>query len=120
MTGTADGIPGAIRYASGQIPVNQGRETAEITIVNTGDRPVQVGSHFHLPDTNAVLHFDRDAARGTHLDIPAGTAVRFEPGVSRTVSIVHLAGRGRVPGLQIHRDTGDVETGYPSHGTGWH
>ncbi|MEZ0364430.1 urease subunit beta [Mycobacterium sp. pUA109] len=92
-------IPGEILYGSGDIAINEGAPRRELQIVNTGDRPVQVGSHFHLPQANAALRFDRAAAHGYRLDIPAGTAVRFEPGVPQQVSVVPLGGRREVPGL---------------------
>src|SRR5919198_5704933 len=96
--------PGAIRVAQGSVTINADRTAAErgtLVIVNTGDRPVQIGSHLHLPDANAALEFDREAARGFRLDIPSGTSRRFEPGASREVAIVGLRGRRVVPGLQI-------------------
>jgi urease beta subunit len=83
-------------------------ERLTLVIVNTGDRPVQIGSHLHLPDSNTALAFDRAAAHGFRLDIPSGTSVRFEPGVSREVAAVALRGRRRVPGLQV---TGRAEGG---------
>lgn len=85
-------IPGEVLPGSGTLTLNEGRETLRLTVRNTGDRPVQVGSHFHFAEANPGLDFDRDAARGFRLDIPAGTAVRFEPGQSRTVDLVALAG----------------------------
>jgi urease beta subunit len=94
-------IPGEIRTAPGEIELNAGRERAEIEVLNTGDRPIQVGSHFHFADVNAALEFDRAAAGGFRLDVPAGTSVRFEPGASRRVTLVALAGARRVPGLQV-------------------
>jgi urease subunit beta len=94
-------VPGEIILGDGPVTLNAGRPTVTLTVVNAGDRPVQVGSHFHFPQANAALRFDRDAAWGHRLDIPAGTAVRFEPGVEREVSLVPLAGRRVVPGLQI-------------------
>lgn len=96
--------PGALRLAEGTLILNADRsrdERARIVILNTGDRPVQIGSHIHLPDVNAALAFDRAAAEGFRLDIPSGTSRRFEPGASREVDIVTLRGRGIVPGLQI-------------------
>ncbi|MFT5440400.1 MAG: urease subunit beta [Alphaproteobacteria bacterium] len=87
--------PGEIITADGTITLNAGRETTELEVSNTGDRPIQVGSHYHFAETNEGLAFDRDAARGKRLDIPAGTAVRFEPGQTRTVRLVPYAG-GRV------------------------
>lgn len=93
--------PGEILCGSGDIEINAGAEGIETHIVNTGDRPVQVGSHVHLPQANAALSFDRAAAHGYRLDIPAATAVRFEPGVARTVHLVPLGGRREVPGLTL-------------------
>ncbi|SDP72655.1 urease subunit beta [Pedococcus dokdonensis] len=106
--------PGAIRVAPGTVTLNADRTAAErlvLVIVNTGDRPVQVGSHLHLPDSNAALDFDRAAAHGFRLDIPSGTSVRFEPGVSREVAAVALKGRRRVPGLQRPATTGRAPEG---------
>ncbi|MEP7019806.1 MAG: urease subunit beta [Pseudonocardiales bacterium] len=94
-------IPGEILPVAGAIELNAGRARAQLTVQNTGDRPVQVGSHYHFAAVNPALSFDRDAARGYRLDIPAGTSVRFEPGVSMTVSLVTLAGRRVVPGLRL-------------------
>jgi urease beta subunit len=88
-------IPGEIITKSGDIELNAGRVTVELEIANSGDRPIQVGSHYHFFETNAALHFDRAKARGFRLDIPAGTAVRFEPGQTRQVRLVGYAG-GRV------------------------
>jgi len=85
-------IPGELITAEGDIVLNAGRETVSVSVANTGDRPVQVGSHYHFYETNTALSFDRDAARGFRLDIPAGTAVRFEPGQTRDVQLVALAG----------------------------
>ncbi len=99
--------PGALRLAAGVLEINSDRspdERGTIVIVNTGDRPVQIGSHLHLPDANAALAFDRDAAQGFRLDIPSGTSRRFEPGASREVPVVALGGRRQVPGLQIRQD----------------
>src|SRR5690348_12716577 len=95
--------PGAIRTAEGSLTLNAGRECRRLVMVNTGDRPIQIGSHIHLPDVNAALEFDRDVAAGFRLDIPSGTSQRFEPGVSREVDIVRLGGAGLVPGLQIRK-----------------
>lgn len=92
-------IPGEILPAAGTIELNVGRPTVTVTVANTGDRPIQVGSHYHFFETNAALSFDRAAARGFRLDIPAGTAVRFEPGQSRDVQLVALAGDGIVYGF---------------------
>ena len=85
-------IPGELFIADGDIEINAGRPMVTLEVANTGDRPIQVGSHFHFFETNAALDFDRTAARGMRLDIPAGTAVRFEPGQSRTVTLVAYAG----------------------------
>lgn len=97
-------IPGEIIAADGDIVLNEGRETVTLTVANTGDRPVQVGSHYHFHETNEALRFDRDAARGFRLDIPAGTAVRFEPGQTRDVTLVAYAGARVVKGFnaKIH------------------
>ena len=92
-------IPGEIVTAEGDIVLNEGRATIAIAVSNTGDRPVQVGSHYHFAETNAALDFDRAAARGFRLDIPAGTAVRFEPGQTREVKLVAYAGARRVFGF---------------------
>ena len=94
-------IPGEILPGEGPVTLNAGREVLTLVVTNTGDRPVQVGSHFHFAQANAALRFDRDAAWGHRLNVAAGTAVRFEPGVEREVSLVPLAGRRVVPGLQI-------------------
>lgn len=93
-------IPGQIITASGDIELNAGRQTLTLTIANTGDRPVQVGSHYHFFETNPALQFDRAASRGYRLNIAAGTAVRFEPGQSRTVELVELAGKREVYGFR--------------------
>lgn len=92
-------IPGEFFIEDGEIELNAGRETRSIEVANSGDRPIQVGSHYHFYETNAALHFDREATRGFRLDIPAGTAVRFEPGQSRTVRLVALAGDRSVYGF---------------------
>jgi urease subunit beta len=94
-------IPGEILHGEDPVPLNAGRSAITLLVANTGDRPVQVGSHFHFAQANAALRFDRDAAWGHRLNIAAGTAVRFEPGVEREVSLVPLAGNRLVPGLQI-------------------
>jgi urease subunit beta len=94
-------IPGELRTAPGTIELNAGRERIELEVLNTGDRPIQVGSHFHVADVNAALRLDRAAALGFRFDIPAGTSLRFEPGASRTVALVALAGARHVPGLQV-------------------
>lgn len=93
-------IPGELLVAEGEIELNVGRETVEVDVANTGDRPIQVGSHYHFYETNAALAFDRAAARGFRLDIPAGTAVRFEPGQARRVRLVALAGARVVHGFR--------------------
>ena len=93
-------IPGEYQVAAGDIELNAGRERVTLEIANTGDRPIQVGSHYHFFETNEALAFDRAKARGFRLDIPAGTAVRFEPGQSRTVTLVALAGDRIVYGFQ--------------------
>ncbi len=92
-------IPGELFPASGSITLNSGRAPVTLTVANTGDRPIQVGSHYHFAETNAALDFDRAAARGCRLDIPAGTAVRFEPGQTREVRLVGYAGARRVYGF---------------------
>jgi len=92
-------IPGEIVTASGDIELNAGRERIALSVANTGDRPIQVGSHYHFYETNAALDFDRERTRGYRLDIPAGTAVRFEPGQSRTVELVAYAGARKVYGF---------------------
>ncbi len=92
-------IPGELFVADGTIELNAGRDTVNLEVANTGDRPVQVGSHYHFFETNAALDFDRDAARGRRLDIPAGTAVRFEPGQTREVTLVDYAGTRTVFGF---------------------
>ena len=92
-------IPGEILTAEGEITLNEGRDVTTLTVANTGDRPVQVGSHYHFAETNAALEFDRGAARGQRLDIPAGTAVRFEPGQTREVALVAYEGDRRIFGF---------------------
>jgi urease subunit beta len=93
-------IPGEIKVAAGDIELNKGRKRVTIEVANTGDRPVQVGSHYHFFEVNEALRFDRAKARGFRLDVAAGTAVRFEPGQSRTVTLVALAGERVVYGFQ--------------------
>lgn len=106
MTGAADGrpgvgfVPGEVLPAPGSIQLNPGRPRLELSVENVGDRPIQVGSHYHLSAANPSLSFDRERAWGHRLDIPAGTSVRFEPGLSRLVSLVPLAGARVVPGLR--------------------
>ena len=92
-------IPGQFDILPGDIELNAGRVTATVQVANTGDRPIQVGSHFHFYESNAALRFDRKLAYGMRLDVAAGTAVRFEPGQSRTVSLVALAGDRKVYGF---------------------
>ena len=92
-------IPGEVLPAAGEIILNAGRESIALEVANTGDRPVQVGSHYHFAETNSALDFDRAAARGHRLDIPAGTALRFEPGQRREVRLIPLAGARRVFGF---------------------
>jgi len=93
-------IPGEIIPADGEIELNSGRKTVSLTVANTGDRPIQVGSHYHFYETNPALSFDRAKARGFRLDIPAGTAVRFEPGQTREVQLVEIAGNREVCGFR--------------------
>ena len=93
-------IPGELIAEPGELELNAGRATIELAVANTGDRPIQVGSHYHFYETNAALAFDREAARGFRLDIAAGTAVRFEPGQSRSVRLVALAGERKVYGFR--------------------
>ena len=93
-------IPGEIVTQGGDLELNAGRRTRRLTVANTGDRPIQVGSHYHFFETNPALAFDRPAARGFRLNIPAGTAVRFEPGQSRDVELVEYAGLGEVYGFR--------------------
>ncbi|MEL7936698.1 MULTISPECIES: urease subunit beta [Pseudomonas] len=92
-------IPGEYDVQPGEIELNAGRRTLALTVANSGDRPIQVGSHYHFYETNDALRFDREAARGMRLNIPAGTAVRFEPGQSREVELVELAGERKVYGF---------------------
>jgi urease subunit beta len=92
-------IPGEFQIQPGDIELNVGRRTATLSVANSGDRPIQVGSHYHFFETNDALAFDRAASRGMRLNIPAGTAVRFEPGQSREVELVELSGKRRVFGF---------------------
>jgi urease subunit beta len=94
-------VPGQILFGEGDIEINVGAVRVDMEVVNTGDRPVQVGSHVHLPQANAALDFDRGSAYGHRLDVPAGTAVRFEPGVAQRVRIVPLRGSREVHGLSL-------------------
>jgi urease subunit beta len=93
-------IPGEIITADGDLELNVGREVVSVLVANSGDRPIQVGSHYHFFETNPALHFDRAATRGFRLDIPAGTAVRFEPGQQREVQLVAFAGLRRIYGFR--------------------
>jgi urease beta subunit len=93
-------IPGEVITAPGEIEINAGRAAVTLTVANTGDRPIQVGSHYHFAETNPALQFERARARGHRLDIPAGTAVRFEPGQTREVQLVPFAGRREVYGFR--------------------
>lgn len=93
-------IPGEVFPADGEIELNAGAEAVTLKVSNTGDRPIQVGSHYHFHETNEALDFDRDKARGMRLDIAAGTAVRFEPGQARDVKLVPISGARRVFGFQ--------------------
>lgn len=106
--GDIEMIPGELWPAEGEIEINAGRETCTIQVANTGDRPIQVGSHYHFFETNDALVFDRETARGFRLNIPAGTAVRFEPGQTRQVELVALAGSRTVYGFK-GRVMGSVE-----------
>jgi urease subunit beta len=92
-------IPGEMKVAAGEIELNTGRKTVTVQVTNTGDRPIQVGSHYHFYETNEALRFDREKAYGCRLNIAAGTAVRFEPGQARTVELVALAGERKVYGF---------------------
>jgi urease subunit beta len=92
-------IPGEYVLGKGDLAANEGRKTATVTVANTGDRPIQVGSHFHFFEVNAALKFDRKAAKGMRLNVPAGTAVRFEPGDTKDVTLVAIAGTREVYGL---------------------
>jgi urease subunit beta len=92
--------PGEILFGDGEVALNVGRPVLHLVVTNTGDRPIQVGSHYHFAEANPGLSFDRDAAWGHRLAVPAGTSVRFEPGVTREVDLVPLAGRRIVPGLR--------------------
>ena len=93
-------IPGEMFIKDGEIELNAGRKTATLSVTNTGDRPIQVGSHYHFFETNPALQFDRARARGMRLDIAAGTAVRFEPGQSREVTLVAFAGERKIYGFR--------------------
>ncbi len=93
-------IPGEMKIRAGDIEINTGRATLSVAVANSGDRPIQIGSHYHFFETNTALQFEREKTRGYRLNIPAGTAVRFEPGQSRTVELVAYAGKGEVYGFQ--------------------
>jgi urease beta subunit len=103
-------IPGEYLLADGDVIANQGRRTVELTVANTGDRPIQVGSHFHFFEVNRALAFDRPQAFGMRLNIAAGTAVRFEPGDAKRVVLVEIAGARRLHGLNGLTDGADRET----------
>jgi len=105
-------IPGEIIAADGEIELNVGRKTVKLSVANTGDRPIQVGSHYHFFETNAALDFERDKARGYRLNIAAGTAVRFEPGQTREVELVEYAGDRHVYGFR-GRVMGALDRGTP-------
>jgi urease subunit beta len=100
QSGEEQMIPGEYFIQDGDVEINKGRKTVKLSVANTGDRPIQVGSHYHFYETNPALKFDRKKARGTRLDIPAGTAVRFEPGQTREVTLVALAGTRTVYGFR--------------------
>ncbi len=107
--------PGEIIAADGDIELNPGRERRTLTVENTADRPIQIGSHTHFADVNSGLAFDRTLAFGFHLDVPAGTGVRFEPGIARSVDLVRLAGRQVVPGIALGKPgLPSIEPGSPS------
>ncbi len=93
-------IPGEMKVSKGDIEINPGRDTISVNVANSGDRPIQIGSHYHFYESNMALEFEREPTRGYRLNIPAGTAVRFEPGQSRTVELVAYAGTGDVYGFQ--------------------
>ena len=101
-------IPGELIVAQGEIELNSGRPTLRLAVANRGDRPIQVGSHYHFFETNSALEFDREASRGYRLNIPAGTAVRFEPGQTREVELVAYAGERRIYGFNA-RINGPLE-----------
>ena len=98
-------IPGEVVFGDGDVEINGGRPVLTMRVTNTGDRPVQVGSHYHFAEANPALEFDRAAAAGHRLAVPAGTSVRFEPGIPRVVTVVPLGGRRVVPGLSKDKVT---------------
>jgi urease beta subunit len=100
LNANSAGTPGAILFGEGDIELNAGRAITQLVVTNTGDRAVQVGSHYHFFESNPALHFDREAAFGRRLNIPSGTAVRFEAGQTHTVSLVPYAGSGRIAGFR--------------------
>ena len=100
--------PGEYEIREGEIELNEGRATVSIAVANTGDRPIQVGSHYHFFETNSALEFDRQLARGYHLNIPAGTAIRFEPGQTRTMELVEVGGKRHIYGFKAEI-MGDLE-----------
>jgi urease beta subunit len=108
-------VPGEVLTVDGEIVLNAGRRTLELTVENTGDRPIQVGSHYHFAATNPALSFDREAAHGFRLDVPAGTSVRFEPGLMMNVHLVSLVGRRVVPGLRPEF-AGPLDESSPANG----
>ena len=110
-------IPGEYVLGSTPVVINSGRDAIDVVVVNTGDRPVQVGSHYHFAEANAALEFDRTAAYGRRLDIPAGTAARFEPGDSKTVRLIELSGSREVYGLS-NAVNGKLATADPKAGKG--
>jgi urease subunit beta len=110
-------IPGEYVLRDTPVRCNEDRATTQVSVTNTGDRPVQVGSHYHFAEVNQALQFDRDAAYGFRLDIPAGTAVRFEPGDAKTVNLVALGGRREVYGLS-NKVNGPLEAGAGKHDGG--
>ncbi|MFI6647360.1 urease subunit beta [Streptomyces sp. NPDC050529] len=94
-------IPGEVRTGPGVLHINSDRQKIKLTVVNDGDRPIQIGSHFHFFDVNPALSFDRSSTKGFRLDIPSGTSLRFEPGVGAEITLVALGGRGTVPGIVV-------------------
>jgi urease beta subunit len=108
-------LPGEVLTVDGEIVLNAGRRSLELTVENTGDRPIQVGSHYHFAATNPALSFDRNAARGFRLDVPAGTSVRFEPGLMMNVHLVSLGGHRVIPGLRPE-SAGPLDDTRPANG----